>query len=147
MFDVNTPILGALGFLSTGDEVCPGNNGLKDQNLAIKWVKNNIDQFGGDPDQITLFGESAGGVSVQFHMVSPLSQGLFKGGISQSGTAFCMWALSTKESAVNNAKLLGKEFGCNTENSADLVKCLSNIPANDLIAKDKAFMVSRSDTI
>lgn len=68
-------IVGALGFLTTGDEVVPGNNGLKDQALAIKWVKDNIEAFGGDRDKITVFGESAGGASAHLHMLSPLSKG------------------------------------------------------------------------
>ncbi|KAG5862701.1 hypothetical protein JTB14_004642 [Gonioctena quinquepunctata] len=66
---------GALGFLSTGDEVVSGNNGLKDQNLALKWTKKNIAKFGGDAESITIFGESAGGASSQYHMLSPLSRG------------------------------------------------------------------------
>nr|CAI5844485.1 unnamed protein product [Callosobruchus analis] len=65
----------ALGFLTTGDEVVPGNNGLKDQSLALRWIRNNIKHFGGDPDSVTIFGESAGGASAQFHMLSPLSRG------------------------------------------------------------------------
>lgn len=68
--------LGALGFLTTGDEVVSGNNGLKDQVMAMKWVKSNILKFGGDPEKITLFGESAGGASAHFHMMSPLSRGI-----------------------------------------------------------------------
>lgn len=56
--------LGILGFLSTGDRHAPGNYGMKDMVLALQWVKNNIINFGGDPDNITIFGESAGGVAV-----------------------------------------------------------------------------------
>lgn len=69
-------LIGPLGFLSTGDEVVPGNNGLKDQNLALRWVKKNIKHFGGNPDLITVFGQSAGGASAHYHMLSPLSRGL-----------------------------------------------------------------------
>jgi len=67
--------LGALGFLSTEDMACPGNLGLKDQQQAMRWVQENIDNFGGDSNRVTLFGESAGGASVHYHMISPLSQG------------------------------------------------------------------------
>lgn len=63
------------GFLSTGDEHSPGNFGLKDQTLALRWVKNNIRAFGGDDEQVTIFGVSAGASSVHMHMMSPLSQG------------------------------------------------------------------------
>ncbi|XP_017665410.1 PREDICTED: bile salt-activated lipase [Lepidothrix coronata] len=60
--------LGPLGFLSTGDENMPGNYGLKDQHMAIAWVKRNIKAFGGDPENITIFGESAGAVSVSLQL-------------------------------------------------------------------------------
>jgi len=56
-------------------EVCRGNAGLKDQVMALKWVKNNIKAFGGDPGNVTICGESAGGSCVNFHMISPLSKG------------------------------------------------------------------------
>ena len=68
--------LDALGFLSSGDDTVPGNFGLWDQNLALRWVKTNIAAFGGDPESMTVFGESAGAVSVGFQMLSPVSKGL-----------------------------------------------------------------------
>lgn len=54
---------------------CPGNAGMKDQAQSIRWVHENIASFGGDPNRVTIFGESAGGASVHYHMMSPLSQG------------------------------------------------------------------------
>jgi carboxylesterase type B len=64
-----------LGFLSTGDAVCPGNNGLKDQVAALRWVRDNIAAFGGNPSSVTIFGNSAGGAGVHYHMLSPASRG------------------------------------------------------------------------
>ncbi|CAL8317784.1 unnamed protein product [Lota lota] len=86
--------LGALGFLSSGDSSLPGNYGLWDQQAAIAWVHRNIRSFGGDPDNVTIFGESAGGASVSFQTITPHNKGLFKRAISQSGVALCPWAVN-----------------------------------------------------
>lgn len=67
--------LGALGFLTTGDSVIPGNMGLKDQTMALKWTKKYIYDFGGNPDKITLVGHSSGAACVHLHTLSPLSKG------------------------------------------------------------------------
>lgn len=68
-------VLGTLSFFSTMDKVAPGNYALKDQNIALKWIQRNIKEFGGDPNSVTIFGESAGGASVHYHMLSPKSKG------------------------------------------------------------------------
>jgi len=63
------------GFLSTEDAVCPGNYGMKDQVAALRWVHDNIAAFGGNPNSVTIFGESVGGASTHLHMLSPASKG------------------------------------------------------------------------
>ena len=70
--------LGPFGFLTLGLDDAPGNQGLLDQRQSMIWVKDNIANFGGDPDRVTIAGESAGSFSVFYHMISPGSQGLFK---------------------------------------------------------------------
>ncbi|UYV67760.1 BCHE [Cordylochernes scorpioides] len=79
--------VGAMGFLNCATRDEPGNIGLYDQALALRWIRNNIAYFGGNPESMTIFGESAGGLSVGFHLTSPFSKGLFKRAIMQSGTA------------------------------------------------------------
>lgn len=82
------------GFLSLNDPdlQIPGNAGLKDQVLALKWIKENIHNFNGDPNNITVFGESAGGASTHYLMLSPRTEGLFHKAILQSGVALCPWS-------------------------------------------------------
>lgn len=83
--------LGALGFLSLDDPQLnvPGNAGLKDQIMALRWVQQNIEAFGGDSNNITLFGESAGGASTHFLALSPQTEGLIHKAIVMSGSVLC----------------------------------------------------------
>lgn len=87
--------LGVFGFLNLPDSTLnvPGNAGLKDQCLALKWIKNNAQNFGGDPNNITIFGESAGSCSVHLHLLSDMSKGLFNKAIMMSGSAFNHWSI------------------------------------------------------
>ncbi|XP_012275036.1 venom carboxylesterase-6 [Orussus abietinus] len=130
--------LGPFGFLSTEDEVIPGNNGLKDQSMALRWVSENIEWFGGDPKRVTLTGLSAGGVSVHYHYLSPLSAGLFQGGISFSGTSFTCWAQT--ENSAEKAKKLGALMGCPTSTTKEMVRCLRYRPAQSIVEAEKEFM-------
>ncbi|XP_012260596.2 esterase FE4-like [Athalia rosae] len=123
--------LGAFGFISTQDATAPGNVGLKDQTLLLKWVRDNIQYFGGCPHRVTLFGQSAGGAAVQYHMLTPMSAGLFQNGISQSGSALNPWAISYKPR--ENAFSLGKSLGIDTSDSEELIKHLSQIPSEKVV--------------
>ena len=86
--------LGQMGFLAHPElteespEKASGNYGLMDMIAALEWIQNNIDKFGGDPDRVTIFGESAGGIAVSQLAASPEAAGLFQGAISQSGGSF-----------------------------------------------------------
>ncbi|CAG2114000.1 unnamed protein product, partial [Medioppia subpectinata] len=106
--------VGPLGFLYGADRTAPGNAGFYDQLLALKWVRENIHAFGGDRDQMTIFGQSAGSWSVSAHILSPLSKGLFKRAIMQSGAHMYNRdrpVLSTVE-ALQKAKQLAKRLNC-----------------------------------
>lgn len=118
--------LGVLGFLNLEIPEAPGNVGLKDQVEAMKWVKNEISNFGGDPNNITLFGESAGGSSVHFHMISDMSKGLFTKAIAQSGVALNNWAFT--ESHLDRAFKLSQALGFYTDNKETLLKFLHDVP-------------------
>ena len=124
---MNSPkfVAGPLGFLSLGTEKVPGNNGLRDQSMALKWIKDHISNFGGDPNSVTIFGQSAGSLSVAAHLVSPISEGLFQKAILQSSTLLGItWAPFTPERAVKYSHKLAMDLGCDQSEENDILICL-----------------------
>jgi para-nitrobenzyl esterase len=100
--------LGAFGFLRLPEIGSSGNAGLQDQIAALRWVRENISAFGGDPENVTIFGESAGGMSVGTLLGAPQARGLFQRAIPQSGAAHAVHSL---ESAERVAAMLLEELG------------------------------------
>lgn len=117
--------LGPLGFLCLPEMGIKGNMGLKDQLLALKWVNENIKSFGGDPTNITLFGESAGSASTHLHLLSTESRPFFQKAILQSGSALSEWVMQKR--AVEKAKSLAQlvnTSGNTLASDQDVYKCL-----------------------
>ena len=142
--------LGLLGFLGTGDDFAPGNNALRDLQLGLKWVKDNIRAFGGDPDDVTIFGQSAGSGLVNFLSLSPQSKGLFSKAIMQSGTAVNPVSILTKARAVSNMFGLAVRVGCLPWYNGSLpgftrgiqqsvVQCLRNKPVDEFATSWPSF--------
>ncbi|XP_061181840.1 carboxylesterase 1C-like [Saccostrea echinata] len=124
--------LGMFGFPSLQNSEVVENVGLWDQILALKWIKDNIDDYGGDASNITIFGESAGGFAVNFLMLIPRNKGLFHRAIIQSGTANALVALK-KSSVVG--RLIGKNSGCNDQDQSMFLRCLRYLDAGFIVNK------------
>ncbi|KAG9474783.1 hypothetical protein GDO78_003313 [Eleutherodactylus coqui] len=124
--------LGLMGFFSTGDDRAPGNYGFLDQVAALKWVSENIADFGGDPDIVTIFGVSAGGLSVSALVASPLAKGLFHRAIAESGVAIFpgLVAKSTEE-VVFVSNVVANISGCSEDT---LVECLMAKSEDEILA-------------
>lgn len=131
--------LGAFGFLSLQTPECPGNNGLKDIRLSLRWIQKNISHFGGDPDNVTIFGESAGASAVHYLMLSPSCKGLFKRAISQSGAAYNSWGYARHPREC--AYLLAKRLGFNATNDEELLNFLKKAPVDDIILKSAGLIL------
>ncbi|XP_058383814.1 liver carboxylesterase-like isoform X1 [Diceros bicornis minor] len=123
--------LGIWGFFSTGDEHSRGNWGHLDQVAALRWVQENIANFGGDPGSVTIFGESAGGESVSVLVLSPLTKNLFHRAISESGVVFT--ADLVKKDSKATAQKIAMFAGCKTTTSAVLVHCLRQKTEDELL--------------
>uniref|UniRef100_A0A1B0GMF3 Carboxylic ester hydrolase n=1 Tax=Phlebotomus papatasi TaxID=29031 RepID=A0A1B0GMF3_PHLPP len=123
--------LGVLGFLSTEDQQSTGNFGLKDAVMALRWVRQNIQNFGGDPNNITIFGLSAGGAMVHYLLLSPSARGLFDKAISMSGSALDPWAFQPRPRDI--AFQLARDLGFdNIQTTEQLINTLRSIDSATL---------------
>nr|QOV04255.1 esterase CCE70 [Tetranychus urticae] len=122
--------LNAFGFIYFGvnQPRIPQNIGFKDQLFALKWVHENIQMFGGDPNSVTISGESAGSWSVSAHLLSPLSKGLFKRAILESGTVYINHDLDT---LITDSWKLYNKTSCS--NSEDVLECMQNLTALEIL--------------
>jgi carboxylesterase type B len=128
--------LGLLGFLNIPGTELKGNYGMLDQVMALKWVQENIGSFGGNPEQVTLFGESAGGSSTDLHILSPMSKGLFHKAIAQSG--FSTTAYVTLSSKVS-ARYVQFSEKLNCLNKQQMLSCLRSKTTEEIIEAQGPF--------
>ncbi len=125
--------LGAFGFLYLGIDDAPGNVGLHDQALAIQWIKDNIQYFGGNPESLTLFGESAGSGSISIHLMSTLSNNVVRRAILESGVVTSPWSYITAETGIRAARTLLTTTKCMDPDYSVAMECLRNIDVETIM--------------
>ncbi|TCR74814.1 carboxylesterase family protein [Rhizobium sp. BK376] len=126
--------LGALGFFAhpalDAEDHAVANYGLLDQQQSLRWVRDNIASFGGNPDNVTIFGESAGAIAIYAHIVSPMAAGLFQKAIIESGAP----ADQTLQTAEDQGKTLAQKVGCPVDAGAEAAACLRKVPVDALVS-------------
>jgi carboxylesterase type B len=122
---------GLFGYLSTNTHHAPGNLALKDLVNGLRWIKRNIRNFGGDPNNVVLYGLSTGGMMVELLMVSPMAEGLFHKAIVQSGSIMSNWALN--KNPVADVFTLARYFNISSMNLDEIMRQLNNIDAMELL--------------
>ncbi|XP_045197203.2 neuroligin-1-like [Mercenaria mercenaria] len=130
--------LNVFGFLSDGANL-RGNFGLWDMKLAIQWVHDNINDYGGDPTRVTLFGQSAGGAAVMYQAINPNNRGLIHRVIAQSGSIFGYWALQRK--TAKTFDWFASSVNCSSRYISETMKCLRSKPATDLKLHENEYVL------
>lgn len=123
--------IGALGFLSSGTRDAPGNAGMKDAVEFLRWLRRNAKHFGGDPENVTLYGVSSGGSVVEYLMLSPMAKGLFHKAIIHSGTSQSFWAFN--DTPLKYTFQLAKSLGIQTSDIDEVMKHLKTAKPEDII--------------
>lgn len=128
--------LGALGFLAhpalDAEDHVVANYGLLDQQQSLRWVRDNIAPFGGNPNNVTIFGESAGAIGIYTHIVSPMAAGLFQKAIIESGAP----ADEALQAAEDQGKTLAQKVGCPADASPTAAACLRKAPVDALVSAE-----------
>ena len=110
---------------------------MLDQLLAVEWIKKHVENFVGDSDAITIFGQSAGGVSANLHILSPRSSGLFQRAIMQSGTVSDPdWNPIPPEDAIEYGLCFAEKLGCAKGDVDQVLQCLQSLPVDQIISTD-----------
>ncbi len=124
--------IGALGWLTFGpNSIIPGNQGLRDQQLTMQWVRQNIKAFGGDPNRITIGGQSAGGLAGNWHMTIPSSNGLFDAVLAMSGPM--IYPAASLTDAAKGAQLFISNLGCNGSDDITTLTCLRSKSVAEIV--------------
>lgn len=125
--------LGVYGFANTGDDRARGNMGLWDQRLALQWVNEHISSFGGDPSRITIFGESAGSMSVLMQGMYPKNKGLFQNIIGESGSP--SMPFGARDNNADSLLYLSGLLGCSSEDLDLAFACLQKAEVKEVMEK------------
>ena len=140
--------LGAIGFLDLKTASASGNQGLYDQLMALKWVNENIRYFGGNSEEVTIFGQSAGAISVGLHYLSPLSQPYFKRGILESGAPTVSRLFFERDSeSTNKVPELSRRLGCHSgtepiegARAEAVLECLRHVSIEDIMSAQRTLI-------
>lgn len=127
--------VGVLGFLALDIPEATGNMGLKDQVKALEWVKNNISDFGGDKNKVTIMGISAGAAAVDFLLLSPMAKGLFHGAILLSGSTLNHWAITFKPMGLTRQLLKNFDYKGSLEDKYAIYEYFRTISVEELIPR------------
>eukprot|EP00105_Crassostrea_gigas_P036829 XP_019920977.1 PREDICTED: fatty acyl-CoA hydrolase precursor, medium chain isoform X1 [Crassostrea gigas] len=124
--------LGLLGFFTMHDPLLSGNYGIMDQIEALRWIHNNIASFGGNPNSVTIFGESAGGMSISLLTLIPSNEGLFQRAISQSGVVSTV-TFAKKEWEIRTKDIFLERTNCSDKrDAAETLDCLQKLPVENI---------------